>query len=61
MTRELAPKLEVSRDLSGGVRIKVMDASCMISPSDAIKFFVAGLREAGIDISIVSGRRRGVS
>ena len=45
--------LEVSRDLSGGVRVKCMNASCVLAPADAIRFFTAGLRAAGVEVQLI--------
>lgn len=44
-------QLQVSRDLSGGVRIAFAGIGFVLSPADAIAFASAILKYAGVDVS----------
>lgn len=43
--------LEVHRDLSGGVRIKLAGQETVLSPAEAIRFGSAILRTAGCNVN----------
>jgi hypothetical protein len=44
--------LEVERDLSGGVRIKLGSFSCVLSPAQACKYGAAVLMAAGVEVKV---------
>ena len=43
-------ELRVERDISGGVRVILGSAGCVLSPEDAIKFGSAILKAAGCNV-----------
>jgi hypothetical protein len=46
--------IEVSRDLSGGVRVKFGPAGFVLSPQDAIRYGTAILKAAGCNVDFTS-------
>lgn len=46
----LTGNIEVSRDLSGGVRVKFCDRFCVMSPQDAVTFATGLFKAAGCEI-----------
>ncbi len=48
-------RLEVSRDLSGGVKIRLGDKATILSPQQAVQFATGILKSAGVGVEMKRG------